>query len=259
MLRTLLAHPLTRGRSIDDPGTTELRASIIRSKPFLHAIYKEWYRALRDRVPTGNGAVLELGSGAGFFPEFLPEVITSEVFPCAGVQLVADARKLPFADGALRSIVMTDVLHHIPDVGAFFSEAVRCLRPGGTVVMIEPWRTKWSELIYTHLHHEPFAPDAQQWAFPAKGPLSDANGALPWIIFRRDRERFAQTYPLLAIEEVEPMMPFRYLVSGGVSMRSLMPGFSTPVWKGIERLCQPAIDRLAMFALITVRRRVEIE
>lgn len=254
MLRSILAHPLTRGRSIDDPVTTELRRSIVTSKPFLRAIYEDWYRAILERLPIGEGSVLELGSGAGFFQQFVPDVITSEVFECPGVQLVADARSLPFASGELRAIVMTDVLHHIPDVAAFFREATRCLRPGGVVAMVEPWVSPWSRLIYTHLHHEPFEPEVGRWDFPANGPLSDANGALPWILFERDRKRFEEQFPELRIEEVRPMMPFRYLVSGGVSMRTLMPGRTTSLWKFIERACEPQMKRLAMFSLISLRR-----
>jgi SAM-dependent methyltransferase len=197
---------------------------------------------------------LELGSGAGFFQQFVPDVITSEVFECAGVQLVADAQNLPFSDGELRAIVMTDVLHHIPNVAAFFREATRCLRSGGAVIMVEPWVSPWSNLIYTHLHHEPFEPEVEQWDFPAKGPLSDANGALPWIVFDRDRKRFEEEFPHLKIKEVRPMMPFRYLVSGGVSMRALMPGWTTPLWKTIEKACEPQMKRLAMFSLISLRR-----
>jgi hypothetical protein len=49
-------------------------------------------------------------------------------------------------------------------------------------------------------------------------------------------------------------MPFRYLVSGGVSMRTLMPGWTTPLWKTIERACEPQMKRLAMFSLISLRR-----
>jgi len=45
------------------------------------------------------------------------------------------------SDGSLRAIVMTDVLHHIPNVESFFAEAARCVRPGGVIVMIEPWLT----------------------------------------------------------------------------------------------------------------------
>jgi SAM-dependent methyltransferase len=254
MLRSILAHPLTRGRSIDDPVTTDLRRSIITSKPFLRAIYEDWYQSIVARIPDSEGAVLELGSGAGFFQRFVPNVITSEVFECAGVQLVADAQNLPFSDGELRAIVMTDVLHHIPNVAAFFREATRCLRSGGAVIMVEPWVSPWSNLIYTHLHHEPFEPEVEQWDFPAKGPLSDANGALPWIVFDRDRKRFEEEFPHLKIKEVRPMMPFRYLVSGGVSMRALMPGWTTPLWKTIEKACEPQMKRLAMFSLISLRR-----
>jgi SAM-dependent methyltransferase len=254
MLRSILAHPLTRGRSIDDPVTTDLRRSIITSKPFLRAIYEDWYQSIVARIPDSAGAVLELGSGAGFFQQFVPDVITSEVFECAGVQLVADAQNLPFSDGELRAIVMTDVLHHIPNVAAFFREATRCLRSGGAVIMVEPWVSPWSNLIYTHLHHEPFEPEVEQWDFPAKGPLSDANGALPWIVFDRDRKRFEEEFPHLKIKEVRPMMPFRYLVSGGVSMRALMPGWTTPLWKTIEKACEPQMKRLAMFSLISLRR-----
>ena len=254
MLRSILAHPLTRGRSIDDPVTTDLRRSIITSKPFLRAIYEDWYQSIVARIPDSTGAVLELGSGAGFFQQFVPDVITSEVFECAGVQLVADAQNLPFSEGELRAIVMTDVLHHIPNVAAFFREATRCLRSGGAVIMVEPWVSPWSNLIYTHLHHEPFEPEVEQWDFPAKGPLSDANGALPWIVFDRDRKRFEEEFPHLKIKEVRPMMPFRYLVSGGVSMRALMPGWTTPLWRTIERACEPQMKRLAMFSLISLRR-----
>jgi hypothetical protein len=56
--------------------------------------------------------------------------------------------------------------------------------------MIEPWVSTLSRPIYTRLHHEPFNPDAKDWSFPDTGPLSGANGALPWIIFQRDRHHF---------------------------------------------------------------------
>jgi 2-polyprenyl-3-methyl-5-hydroxy-6-metoxy-1,4-benzoquinol methylase len=48
---------------------------------------------------------------------------------------------------SLRGIVMTNVLHHIPDARAFLKEAARCLHPGGVIAMIEPWVSPWSRLI----------------------------------------------------------------------------------------------------------------
>lgn len=254
MLRRLLAHPATRGLRIDDPKVTELRKQIVRSKTFLRLIYEEWYETLLSRLPTGDGHTLEIGSGAGFLKEHAPEIIGSEVLPCSGIDLALDARYLPFGAGRLKAILMTDVFHHIPDVALFLAEACRVLRVGGRLLMIEPWNTRWSSLIYRRLHHEPFRPDAAEWAFPSVGPLSGANGALPWIVFQRDRALFQREFPQLRPVEVRPFMPIRYLLSGGVSLRSLMPGWSHTAWRGLERSL-PVIDRnLAMFALIVVER-----
>ena len=89
--------------------------------------------------------------------------------------------------------------------------------------MVEPWVTPWSRFVFGKLHHEPFLP-AASWRFAASGPLSGANGALPWIVLCRDRERFVSLCPDWEIEPPKLMLPLRYLLSGGVSLRSLVPG-----------------------------------
>jgi SAM-dependent methyltransferase len=254
LLRRLLAHPLTASLQIDDPATTELRKQIIASKPFLKAIYDEWYRTLAAELPAIDGRVLELGSGGGYCSQFIQDLITSEAFPCSTVRLVADAQQMPFADGSLRAVVMTNVLHHLPNVREFFNEATRCLRNGGKILMIEPWVTSWSKIVYTRLHHEPFEPNSADWTFPPQGPLSGANGAMPWIVFERDRAKFEAEFPELSVETIRPIMPFRYLVSGGVAMRNLMPGFTHSAWSGLENLLNSQMSRLGMFALVAVRR-----
>ncbi len=249
-----LAHPLTRGLDLDDPRTTELRRRIVLDKGFLRRIYEEWYEAIAAVMPAGDAPVLELGAGGGFLAEVMPGVIASEVFPCPSAHCVLDAHHLPFPDGALRGIAMTNVLHHVSNVRQFLDEARRCVRAGGVMAMIEPWATSWSRLIYTRQHHEPFDVDAASWEFASTGPLSGANGALPWILFCRDRRQFEAAFPEWRIETLRPMMPLRYLLSGGVSMRSLMPGWSFGLWRGLERLLSPWMDKVAMFALIVVHR-----
>ena len=255
MLKALLAHPLTRGLDLDDPRTTQLRREIVQQKSFLRQIYREWYSIVARQLPSGAGAIIELGSGAGFLREFVPEVISSEVFVCPAIDIVLSGMDLPFIANSMRGIVMVDVLHHLPQPRRFFCEAARCVRPGGVVTMIEPWVTNWSRLIYRRVHHEPFDPQAKEWEFPTSGPLSGANGALPYILFARDRETFQREFPMWQIEAVEPMMPFCYLLSGGVSMRTLMPGWSFTLWRGIENLLQPVMNHLAMFALVVLRKR----
>lgn len=254
MLKTLLAHPLTRGVDIDDPRCTELRRSLIHKKSFLRQIYEEWYEAISALLPPDKDPVLEVGSGGGFLSDLVPEAITSEIFYSLHVNLVLDSSSLPFKNESLAAIVMTDVLHHLPEARSFLAEAKRCVRSGGLVIMIEPWVTSWSRLVYSKLHHEPFRPDALEWSFPSKGPLSGANGALPWIIFERDRTQFEEEFPEFHIHLIQPFMPFRYLLSGGVSLRSFMPGWSFALWGKVENLLKPWMKSLAMFALIVLRK-----
>jgi SAM-dependent methyltransferase len=254
MFKTWLAHPLTRGLDIDDPCTTHLRQQIIQEKGFLRRIYEEWYRTIVADLPAGQGAVIELGAGGGFMSDYVPNLITSERFFCPRIRTVLDGSHLPFAGKSLRAIVMTNVLHHLPQPRLFLAEATRCVRSGGVIAMIEPWVTPWSRFVYTRLHHEPFEPEAQSWELPSSGPLSGGNDALPWIIFSRDRLKFEQEFPDWRIELIKPIMPFRYLLSGGVSLRSLSPAWTFGLWHHVEHALKPWKNQLAMFAQIVLRR-----
>lgn len=137
VLSRWLQHPHTRDLELDDPRTTELRHRIVQEKKFLRRLYEEWYGLLVAHL-SGLDDILELGSGAGFLKDFIPSLITSDVFETPGVDRVVDARRLPFQDDSLDAIVMIDVFHHLPEVNLFFEEAKRCLRDGG--------RSSWSSL-----------------------------------------------------------------------------------------------------------------
>jgi SAM-dependent methyltransferase len=253
-LRAWLENPATRGLDVDHPRTTLARRDVLRSKPFLRKVYREWYGRVLAALPGGDGRVLELGSGGGFFRELLPSLLTSEIVAWQEVSLVADAHALPFPAGGLRAIVMTNVLHHLPNAPGFLREAGRAVHAGGAIVMVEPWVTAWSRLVYRHFHGEPFDPDAAAWEFSSTGPVSGANNALPWILFARDRAAFAREFPEWKIERIEPFNPVSYLLSGGMSYRSLMPGFAFGLWRLAEGAAAPVMRKVAMFALIVLRR-----
>ncbi len=121
--------------------------------------------------------------------------------------------------------------------------------------MIEPLGSPRSHVVFKNFHHEPFDPEAKDWSLASGGPLSGANGAIPWILLVRDREKFTSRFPELSVEIIRPCLPFRYLVSGGVSMRSLMPGFTHGIWAGLERLLESQMSHLGMFAFIALGRR----
>jgi|YelNatPaOPRAMG01_1025707.scaffolds.fasta_scaffold10824_6 SAM-dependent methyltransferase len=251
-LKKWLAHPLTRSSNIDDPHTIKLRKLIILEKSFLRHIYIEWYKSIVSDLPKKDGPILELGSGAGFLRDFIPQLITSDILQCPEVDIILDGCELPFADNSLLAIVMTNVFHHLPYPRKFLKEAARCVKIGGVIIMIEPWVTAWSRLIYRKLHHEPFTPESKTWEFPDTGPLSGANGALPWIIFQRDREIFHREFPQWQIRKINLDMPFCYIISGGISLRSFIPGWSFGIFRRLEKLLKPWMKHIAMFAQINL-------
>ncbi len=256
LIKSTLGHPFVRNLNIDSPETTIVHSRIINEKPFLKKVYKKWYDLILDSLPLNiSGPVIELGSGGGFLKEIIPGLITSEIFHIPNVDIVLDGQSIPFKKSTLQGIVMVDVFHHIPNVKKIITEVTRCMVPGGVFVMIEPWNTKWSRFVYKYLHHESFDPFDKEWEIPKGGPLSQANSALPWMVFERDREKFKQEFPELKIQEIELHSPFCYLLSGGVSLRNLIPGCLFGICQRIEDALKPWMHSCAMFAKIVLSRK----
>jgi SAM-dependent methyltransferase len=238
---------------LDAPRTTVRRREIIRQKPFLKNIYLDFYerieRHLEGLIP--GDTVVELGSGGGFYQEIRPSVITSDIMALPHIHISFSGTRMPFKKESLDAVVMIDVLHHIPDARSFFREAGRCLRPGGRMVMIEPANTLWSRFIYQNFHHEAFDPRGN-WEFPSSGPLSSANGALPWILFFRDRGQFEQEFPNLKIKIINNHTPLRYLLSGGLSYQQLLPSSFYPFIAACEKCLSPLNNTLGMFLTVVL-------
>jgi SAM-dependent methyltransferase len=247
--------PEIRGiEDLDDPSTTLLHRKILRSKPFMRKLYADFYRQFSNAVPQPEGKILvELGSGGGFIKEVIPNAITSDILNVPGVDKVFSAADMPFEDSSVDAFFMFDVLHHIAEPRRFFSEADRCLKPGSRIVMTEPANTPWARFIYRNFHHERF--DTQgDWQLDKAGPLSQANGAIPWIIFVRDRKVFEREYPRLKIASLRNHTPLLYLLSGGFTLRQLVPGFVYPAARAVEYLLSPADNWLGMFMTVVLEK-----
>jgi SAM-dependent methyltransferase len=241
-------------KPVDLPAATLERRGIIARKTILQAVYLDWYDRLARTVPSAPGRMIELGSGPGFLAERMPDVLTSDILRLPDLDLVVRGEALPFSSGSLKAILMIDVFHHVPQIRRLLAEAARCLRPGGVMAMIEPWRSPWSDFVYRYFHREAFRPEAKEWEFVSTGPLSGANGALPWIVFERDRRRFEKEFPQLRIAGVEPHTPILYLLSGGFSLPALVPDATLDFWRRIEARLQPRMRTWAMFATIRLVR-----
>jgi SAM-dependent methyltransferase len=240
---------------LDAPERTLHHRDTILRKPFLRKIYIGWYRQLLKKAGDPEKAkVLEIGSGGGFIKKMNANIIISDILEGVNCDMTFSAETIPFEDNSLDAILMIDVLHHLPDCRKFFSEAQRVLREGGKIIMIEPANTVFSRFIYSHIHHENFDQDAKDWSFESSGPLSGANGALPWIVFKRDYQIFKENFPGLRRESIEYHTPFAYIVSGGLSYKSLLPGWLFGPFKIFEALISPFNGFIAMFQTIEVKK-----
>ena len=150
---------------------------------------------------------------------------------------------MPFEDGSVDRFCMLNTFHHVPDVEAMLRECLRCLKPGGSVVCIEPANTLLSRFILHRFHHEPFDVSAD-WSVPEGTPLTASNQALPWIVFVRDRRRYEELFPGLPIESINLHTPLRYLVSGGFTGRQMLPGFLYPPMRFVDEVVLRPLHRL---------------
>jgi SAM-dependent methyltransferase len=231
------------------------------ANPALRICYGHWYRRIHDVLPSrALGPWIEIGSGPGFAREFIPELELTDVVQAPWHARRMSAEALSLADSSVGALVLFDVLHHVAAPARFFAEAARVLRPGGRIVLCEPYISPVSGLVYGHLHPEPVDMSADPWdeaaqeTALAKDPFA-SNQAIPTLIFGRDRGRaFESRFPQLAVVRVERTAGLSYPASGGFSHAPFVPA---PLWRGwfaLENLLPEIIFRGFGFRMI-----VEIE
>lgn len=239
---------------LDAPERTLEHKKIILSKPFLKRLYVDWYKQFESEMSSlPNGDVIELGSGGGFLKDVIPTVISSDILPLSTNDMTFSALDMPFEANSISGLLMVDTFHHIPDAFTFLKEAERVLQKDGKIIMIEPANSAWGRFIFKTFHHEPYDLKGT-WQIPSSGPLSGANIPLPWIVFIRDSELFKKEFPGFEIEEIKYHTAFGYLISGGVSFKSLVPNFSYSFFKKTDQLLARMSKQLSMFMTIKIKK-----
>lgn len=192
--------------------------------------YEQLYREqLQEFAAPERLSILEIGSGVSPFSRFYPNVITSDVLSLPYLDHVFDCHHIAqyeaIPDHSLDVITLTNVLHHLKDPIEFLAQAAVKLKPGGMLIATEPYFSLLSTVLNKLFHHEPvdFSIDKPELA-EVLGPLSSANQALAWLIFRRQewRNRVAQHFEF-EHGKFRPFTAVSYFLTGGISRRFPVP------------------------------------
>lgn len=226
---------------------------IWQKKPVLKAIYQDFYDRIVDH--TTSGTTLEIGGRTGNLKEYLPQVISTDIISSPWLDCVCDAQALPFGNNTLSNIVAIDVLHHIERPIRFFKEALRLLRPGGRIILIDPAITPLSWFFYHFIHEEPVILQSDPLE---DGPLSpnrkpfDANQAIPTLLFGKHKASFAAKFPELDIIDNSFMSLWCYPLSGGFKPWSIIPPFLVTLLLKLEKKVEPYLGSTFGFRILVV-------
>lgn len=258
-IRDFLLDSAVKNLDVNSVDITVAHREMIMKKKMLKKLFEKFYhlciKADQKYFKCNSTKRLEIGSGSSFIKAVYPEVLTSDIKPLPFTDLVCSAENIPFGDNELRSIIGINVFHHIPNPRLFFKEALRVLEPGGGIVLIEPYYGPFANFLFKHLHSsENFIPDYPEWETATTGPMSNANQALSYIIFKRDLQKFNQEFPDLEIVKGIPHTHLWYLLSGGVNFRQVVPNWGIPIIKFLEFILTPLDRMLCLQHTIIIRK-----
>jgi SAM-dependent methyltransferase len=231
-------------------------------KPILRRVYKDEFfaRLLASRKP--NGMSVEVGAGPGFFKQFSPGVLSTDLIWCPWLDAIADAQQLPFRASSVTNVFGLDMLHHLATPMTFLGEVSRVLVPGGRLILVEPWITPFSYFIFRFLHQERCDLSETPWLSNASGKASekmafDGNQAIPYLLFGPGhRANTLNSLPEFRLLPLEPFCLFAYLLSGGFKPMNLLPESLYPAVSKFERATSKLWRRLAALRVLLVLEKV---
>ncbi len=214
-------------------------------------------RSLADSYLRADGAAVEIGAGVAPMRESDPAVLSSDIVAGPGLDFVIDAQKMGLRTGCVRVVYAQNVFHHLAQPRRFLGELERVLAPGGGAILLEPYFGPLASFLYKRLFAgETFDKSVAEWETSMAGPMQGANQALSYIVFVRDGARFGEQFPTLEVVHRSTVPNYlRYLASGGLNFRQILPDAAIGPLRALERALRPLGPLLALHHLIVLRKK----
>lgn len=198
-------------------------------KPGLRAVYGNFYREIAARIRRDiDGRIVELGSGLGNIKAFLPDCMTTDLFPNPWIDRVEDAYQLSLESGSVSNLILFDVWHHLQFPGSALKEFGRVLAPGGRIIVFDPAMGLIGRFVLGCFHHEPLGLNQPiAWDAPSGRSSKEfsyyaAQGSASRIFTKPESKARLADW---RIAELTYFSGLAYVATGGFRGPQFVPGF----------------------------------
>jgi len=123
------------------------------------------WRDVRRELSDIDGSLIDIGCGAQIYRDLVPVGVRYVGLDTADAKTrfgydVPDATYFEgddwgVSDSSFDTALCTEVLEHVPEPDLFLGRVVRCLRPGGRLVMTVPFAARWHFIPHDYWRYTP--------------------------------------------------------------------------------------------------------
>ncbi len=225
-------------------------------KPLLRTIYRAFHEEIaRCLSSLESPLVVELGSGIGNIKEVIPHALRTDLFPNPWLDQTENAYALSFGNETVSDLILFDVFHHLRYPGTALKEFWRALRPGGRVLVFDPFISLLGLVVYGLLHKEPVGWGKEiEWYAPAgwdpaQADYYAAQGNAARVFFSRITPTLFKDWTVVTRKRYSA---FSYVASGGYSGPQLYPDSFYPKMRALDGFLDniPAVFATRILAVI---------
>lgn len=237
----------------DPVAATYAQRDILLKKPS----FLEWHRTVYEMVCADlacGDKNLEIGAGSSFLYEYIPGLIKANVIHIQDNDITFNAYCMPFRYNSLDNIIIINVLHHFNDPFEFFHQANKALRPGGRILISDPYISYLSFFAWKFLHPE--SCDMRRPGYDSiKGnPLHEANSATATLLFIKNERQFLDRFSDFMLIKRKYHTIFHYWMAGGYNFPSLIPIKSLKIVTAMEKIFAPFSSILSSFIFVVIEK-----